>query len=205
MKTLERSGRTVDEAVAAALQELGLPSERVKIEVLDEGKAGFLGIGARPATVRVQVKETRRERAESFLRDVCAGMGVEAKITFRDEGEFLYVDMSGPEAGILIGHHGKTLNALQYLLGLSVSKVEGETQRVILDVEGYRRRREETLARLASRMAQRVKRSGQPVVLEPMKAHERRIIHLSLQNDPDVVTSSEGEDPFRRVIIQLRR
>lgn len=205
MNTVEKSGRTVDEAIGAALEELGVPSERVKIEVLDEGKGGFLGIGARPAVVRVTVQESRRERVEKFLNDVCQTMGVQVNLQVREDAEYLNVDVSGREAGMLIGHHGQTLEAMQYLLNLVAGKAGDEGKRVLLDVEGYRKRREETLTRLATRLAERVRRSGESVALEPMTAHERRLIHLALQESPYVATSSEGEEPFRHVVIQPKR
>lgn len=205
MRSVEKTGRTVDEALAAALQELAVPSDRVKVEVLDEGKGGFLGIGAKPAVVRVLVKESRKEKVEQFLGDVCDAMDVDVAMSVKEDGEYLHADITGTEAGILIGHHGQTLDAMQYLLNLVASKVEDGGQRVVLDVEGYRKRREETLTRLAARLAERVRRNGEPMVLEPMSAHERRVIHLALQDDPYVVTGSEGEDPFRRVVIQPKR
>jgi spoIIIJ-associated protein len=205
MKAVEKSGRTVDEAVVAALEELGVPSDRVKIDVLDEGKGGFLGIGARPAMVRVTVRELRKERVERFIADVCAAMNVDVSIEMTEDPEYLHVDVAGHEAGMIIGHHGQTLDAFQYLTNLVASKTGDEGQRVVLDVEGYRKRRVETLTRLATRLADRVKRSSEPMVLEPMTAHERRVIHLALQDNPSVVTTSEGEEPFRRVVIQPKR
>ncbi|MBP2019499.1 spoIIIJ-associated protein [Symbiobacterium terraclitae] len=204
MRSVERSGRTVDEAVLAALEELGVPSDRVTIEVLDEGKGGFLGIGARPAVVRVTVKENRAERVEAFLADVCEAMGIGVRIETREDGEYIYVDVTGQEAGILIGHHGQTLDALQYLCNLVAGRSGQQGSRIVLDVEGYRRRRTETLTTLATRLAERVVRSGEPAVLEPMSAQERRVIHLALQDYPGVTTTSEGQDPFRRVVIQKK-
>lgn len=201
MKVIEKSGRTVDEAVAVALEELGVPSTRVTVEVLDEGKGGFLGIGSRPAVVRVRLKQNRADRLQVFLQDVCAAMEMEAQIAVREDAEYLRAEVSGQEAGILIGHHGQTLDALQYLANLVAAKGGEEGPRVLLDVEEYRKRREETLTRLAARLADKVKRSGEPMVLEPMSAHERRVIHLALQDDPAVSTSSEGDEPFRRVVI----
>jgi spoIIIJ-associated protein len=205
MRLIEKTGRTVDEAVAAALQELGVPSTRVKVEVLDEGKGGFLGIGAKPALVRLTLRESRAEHLERFLGDVCSVMDVEAQLTVREDGDYLHADISGTEAGILIGYHGQTLDALQYLSNLVAAKAGEEGPRVLLDVEGYRKRREETLTRLATRLADQVKRNGEPMALEPMSAHERRVIHLALQENPFVSTSSEGDDPFRRVVIHLKR
>jgi len=205
MKSVEKSGRTVDEAISAALEVLGVPSDRVKVEVLEEGKSGFLGIGAKPAVVRVTLRETRRERVERFLEDVCGAMDVDVTLSVRSEPDYVYMDVNGREAGMLIGHHGQTLEAMQYLVNLVAGKSEEDGQRIVLDVEGYRKRREETLVRLASRLAERVRREGEPVVLEPMSAHERRVIHLALQDSPDVSTGSEGEEPFRRVVIQPKR
>ncbi|MGE5675759.1 MAG: RNA-binding cell elongation regulator Jag/EloR [Mycobacterium leprae] len=202
MKTVEKSGRTVDEALAAALVELRVPADRVAVEIVDEGKGGFLGIGARPAVVRVTPKQTRQERIERFLADLFQSMEVTAAVSVSGDADYLHVDVTGDEAGMLIGHHGQTLEALQYLLNLVGSKVEDGGPRVLLDVEGYRKRREETLMRLATRLADRVKRNGEPMVLEPMSAHERRVIHLALQDSPFVATTSEGEEPFRRVVIQ---
>lgn len=205
MKAIEKSGRTVDEAIAAALEDLGVPSTRVKVDVLDEGKGGFLGIGARPAVVRVTLKESRSERVERFLHDICDAVDMEARIAVKEDEEYLHAEVFGREAGMLIGHHGQTLDALQYLSNLVAAKAGDEGPRVLLDVEEYRKRREETLTRLATRLAERAVRSGEPVVLEPMSAHERRVIHLALQDNPSVATSSEGEDPFRRVVIQPKR
>lgn len=205
MKVVEKTGRTVDEAIAAALDEMGVPSDRVRIEVLDEGKGGFLGIGAKPAVVRVTLRASRKERVEQFLDEICTAMEVDVQLEVREDKEYLYADINGREAGILIGHHGQTLDAMQYLLNLIASKVGDDNQRVVLDVEGYRKRREETLVKLATRLAERVHRIGEPMVLEPMSAHERRVIHLALQENPYVTTGSEGEDPFRRVVIQPKR
>lgn len=205
MRTIEKTGRTVDEAIAAALEELGVPSNRVKIEVLDEGKGGFLGIGARPAAVRVTLRESRAERVENFLGDICEAMGIGVRIEVREDEEYVHVDVTGQEAGILIGHHGQTLDALQYLCNLAAARVEENGPRILLDVEGYRKRRSETLTNLAMRLAERVARTGEPSALEPMSAQERRVIHLALQNSADVYTTSEGEEPFRRVVIHPKR
>lgn len=205
MKSVEKSGRTVDEAVAAALVELGIPVGRVTVQVLEEGKGGFLGIGFRPFVVRVSAKESRSERVGRFLNEVCEAIGLQAQVAVKEDGDYVHVDVTGREAGILIGHHGQTLDALQYLTNLVAGKAGDEGPRVLLDVEEYRKRREETLIRLATRLADRVRRNGEPLELEPMSAHERRVIHLALQDSPSVETSSEGEEPFRRVVIQPKR
>lgn len=202
MKQIEMSARTVDEAVGAALEELGVPSDRVTVEVLDEGKSGFLGIGARPAMVRVTKRASRAERVETYLGDICEAMEIGVHIELQEDEEYIRVDVSGQEAGILIGHHGQTLDALQYLCNLTATRLEEHGPRVLLDVEGYRKRRSETLTNLATRLAERVVRTGESSALEPMSAQERRVIHLALQDNPSVYTTSEGEEPFRRVVIR---
>lgn len=206
MKSVEKSGRTVDEAVNLALAELGVGIDQVKVEVLEEAKGGFLGlIGSKLAVVQVSVKETKAEWAGRFLTDICRAMGVDSQINVRTDPDHVYADITGPEAGMLIGHHGQTLDALQFLLNLASNRDYDDGLRVLVDVEGYRKRREETLERLATRLADRVRRSGEQAVLEPMSAQERRVIHVALQDHPDVTTSSEGEEPNRRVVILPKR
>lgn len=228
MRAVEKSARTVDDAVAQALQELGVTANQVKVEVLEEPRAGLFGLLARNALVRVTVRvqtpvppvppaqpgparsvaaanaEGRAERVQQFLMDVCRAMEMRVQLEVRETAETLHVDVSGEEAGLLIGHHGQTLDALQFLSNLVAAK-EGTGPRVVLDVEGYRRRREETLTRLAERLADRVQRSGERVALEPMSAHERRVIHMALAEHGAVTTSSEGEEPNRRVVILPKR
>lgn len=207
MQVVQKSARTVEEAVDLALADLGLPRERVVIEVLEEGSKGLFGlIGSRNAVIRATPMQTRAEAAEAWLLEVCRTMGVtDARVSVRQTDDHLLADVSGQEAGMLIGHHGQTLDALQFLANLAVSKEHGDHSRVIVDVEGYRQRREETLQRLAERAAERVRRTGQPQVLEPMSASERRVVHLTLQDHPDVETTSEGDEPQRRVVVQPRR
>lgn len=201
MRSVEKAARTVEEATALALQELGVEAAQAEVEVLEEARSGLFGLlGSRNAVVRVTLRETREQRVERFLGAVLDAMGVEATIQTREDAEALFVNVDGTEAGLLIGHHGQTLDALQFLTNLAASRVESGA-RVVLDVEGYRRRREETLSRLASRLADRVRRSGERVALEPMSAHERRVIHMALAEHPHVATESEGEEPNRRVVI----
>lgn len=208
MQSLERSARTIDEAVASALNELGVAREDVEIEVLEEGNKGLFGlIGGKLARVRVTVRDKREEKAEEasrFLQGMLDRMGLECTVEREFEGENLKLNINGEELGLVIGRRGQTLDSLQYLVSLVVNK-EGDWLRVVLDAEGYRARREETLRELAARLAKRVKRTGRRAALDPMNAGERRIIHLALQNDEGVHTHSEGEDPYRRVIITPRR
>ncbi|NLJ86542.1 MAG: protein jag [Firmicutes bacterium] len=209
MKSIERSARSVEEAIAEALEELQVSREDVDIEVLEEGTKGFLGIiGSKQARVRVSIRDKREERAQgavAFLQETLQRMGLECSVNYAwDADDVLKIQIAGNELGLVIGRRGETLDALQYVVSLATNR-NGEWIRIILDAEGYRARREETLQNLATRLANRVKRSGRRAVLDPMNAMERRIIHMTLQDDPSVHTHSEGEAPFRRVIIAPRR
>ncbi|HHV72163.1 MAG TPA: protein jag [Clostridia bacterium] len=203
MDSIIKSGRTVKEAVDAALQELGKTEDEVLVEVLEEPTKGFLGlIGGKLARVKVTVKENKVEKAVKFLESVIKEMGLEdATVEVVSQGDPLKINLKGTRLGILIGRRGQTLDALQYLTNLVVNKNSENRIKIILDIEEYRRRREQTLERLALRLAEQVRRKGKSITLEPMNPHERRIIHTTLQNNPYVVTMSEGEEPYRKVII----
>jgi spoIIIJ-associated protein len=207
MKFTEKTGKTVEDALAACLKELGVERDKVKVEVLEEPvKKGLFGLlGTRLAKVRVSYDDNPGTLASDFLMSVCNSMGVEAEFEQSQRGDQWLINISGQELGILIGRRGDTLDALQYLTNLAVAKQLSEKVRIIVDVEGYRQRREETLVRLAKRLSDKVKRTGNKVVLEPMNPHERRIIHTALQDDNRITTFSEGEDPNRRVVISLKR
>ncbi|MHB8927323.1 MAG: RNA-binding cell elongation regulator Jag/EloR [Bacillota bacterium] len=207
MKQVEKRGKTVDEAVRAALKELGVGQDEVDIEVLEEAAKGLFGlIGTKEARVVVRLREDRRQVARRLIKDVLAAMSLEVTIGTEEREGATVFNLEGPDLGILIGRRGQTVDALQYLVNLAANRIgEGEKARIIIDVEGYRRRREETLQRLAERLAERVRRSGQSVVLEPMSAQERRVIHLALQDNQYVGTQSEGEEPQRHVVISLKR
>lgn len=206
MSTREAVGRTVEEAVALALAELGVGREDVEVEVLEEPGKKILGLIPRgQARVRVTVKQSAAEVARGFMADVLRAMGVDAGVEVEQRDGFLYVNLRGKNLGKVIGRRGDTLDALQYLLNAVISRKMGEHVRAVLDAEGYRKRREESLIRLAHRVSERVKRTGNRVVLEPMTPQERRIIHTALQNDRQVYTLSEGEEPYRKVVVALRR
>lgn len=207
MKVIEMTGRTVEEALKNALNELKVTEDKTEVEVLDAGNKGFFNlIGARPAKIRVKVKRDYMYEAKTFIRDVLDQMGVKAEIRVKEENNVVKVSLTGPDMGILIGYRGETLDSLQYLISLVVNKGhEMEYKRVILDTENYRTKREETLKRLARRIAEKVRRTGRSVKLEPMNPYERRIIHSALQNDFYVNTYSEGEEPFRRVVVDLKK
>lgn len=206
MRSVEAKGRTIDEAISNALTLLRVPRERVLIEVLEEPSRGIFGmLGAREGRIRATVRENKEEFVHDFLGRVFKAMDLDVRVHSRMENGSICFDIEGPNLGVLIGRRGQTLEALQYIVNLAAGKATGEGGRISLDVEGYRKRRNESLVRLAKRMAEKAKRTGQRVVMEPMSAGERRIIHLALQGDPDVSTRSEGNEPYRRVIINAVR
>lgn len=262
MRTIEATGKTIEDAVRSGLVRLGLMEDEVDIEVLVEPKSGFLGFGSKPAKVRltekvkdghtaddndeeidvpadepkdVQLEEDHTEevtaedtvqetvspaleteteaftaedaaaKAKLFLQDVLRNMGIEVMIEKMIKADKVILHLHGKNLGILIGKHGQTLDALQYLTNLTTNQGEETRHFIMLDVENYRQRREETLKQLAMRLAGRVKRSGDKVVLEPMNGYERKIIHVALQNEAHVRTESEGQDPYRHVVIYYEK
>jgi len=189
--------------VQEALRELGVEREQVEVEVLEEPNRGFLGwLGARMAEVKVTVKVTKSQFAREFLKQVTNALGIEMRVSEVGRSDrYVFLELEGEEAGLLIGRRGETLNALQYLVNVAASRVSQEPYRIVLDVDGYRKRRHEALERLARRVAERVRRTGRKMVLEPMPARERRVVHLALQNQSGVTTHSEGQEPYRRVVV----
>ena len=207
---IEKTGKTIEEAQQAALAELQVPSDMVEFEVLEAPSKGFLGlIGNKPAKILARVKErelTPAEKAEKFLADIFAAMKLEVRIEASDTVDGAVMNLIGDNLGILIGKHGQTLDSLQYLANLTANKgLNDDKVRIILDIENYRSRREETLRRLAMRLADKVRRTGERIVLEPMNRHERKIIHMALQDNYRVSTYSSGEEPYRKVVIELKR
>jgi len=207
MRVAEKTGKTVEDAIAAGVLELGVDLKRLKIEVLEEpAKKGLFGLfGTRLARVRISYEDDPGMLATNFIHKICQAMGIKATSQVSNDGDHWHIDITGPELGILIGRRGDTLDALQYLTNLAVARKLSERVRVIVDVEGYRLRREDTLVRLAKRLSEKVKKTGIRIVLEPMNPHERRIIHTSLQDEARISTFSEGDDPHRRVVISLKR
>lgn len=205
MKTVEITARTVDEAVKQAADEMGLELEDLHIEVLEESSKGFLGIlGGKQARIKATQKDMSISRAKAFLKDVASGIGLKASVRVEENKDAVRMILEGEDLGVIIGRRGETLDAIQYLTNLVANKKSLERRRILLDAEGYRERREQTLRSLAMRLADRVKRSGQRVSLEPMSPQERRIIHTALQEDIYVTTLSEGEEPYRKVVIMPR-
>lgn len=208
MKSIEIKGKNVDEAIENGLRELNATRDKVDVEILEEGNRGIFGIlGGKPARVKITVKDSYEDIARKFLEDVLDKMGIECSIDIKDEKDVLKVNLSGPRMGLLIGYRGETLDSIQYLLSLVVNKNNKESnyKRVILDTENYRKKREETLIRLANRIAYKVSRYSKSITLEPMNPYERRIIHAALQGHAKVVTHSEGDEPFRKVVVELRK
>ena len=207
MEFIEVSAKTYDEAVTDALVQLGATSDQVEIEVIDEGKAGFLGIGKKPVIIKVTKKATVESYLRKFLTDIFHAMKMEVEIIIKvdEENHTIDTELKGNEMGVLIGKRGQTLDSLQLLANNAVHKNFETYYKVKLDTENYRVRRKETLENLARNIAYKVKRTKRSVSLEPMNPFERRVIHSALQNDRYVTTHSEGEEPFRHVVVTLKR
>ncbi|MDF9407753.1 MAG: R3H domain protein [Pelotomaculum sp. PtaB.Bin013] len=206
MKVIEKTGKTVEEAVGQALQDLGVSIDDVEVEVIEEPSKGILGLfGAKPAKVKVVFKEGAKEKAVDLLKDIIKSMDLRVDLDVVERKEFITINMKGPELGILIGRRGETLDALQFLINLSVNKNQEVRRKIIIDVEGYRNRREETLQKLALKLANKARQRGRSVVLEPMSSQERRIIHTALQGRDDIYTFSEGDEPYRKIIISPKK
>ena len=206
MEYREFSAKTKEDAITEACQYFTVSSDKLMIEVVDEGSNGFLGIGAKPAIIKAAVKGTVEDKAKDFLKDVLEAMDLEVVITVKyDEAEKnMEIDLKGDDMGVLIGKRGQTLDSLQYLVSLVVNKESEEYIRVKVDTEDYRNRRKATLEGLAKNISYKVKRTKRAVSLEPMNPYERRIIHSALQNDKYVTTHSEGEEPYRHVVVTLK-
>ncbi len=206
MREVVKSAKTIEEAVEAALAEIKLARDEVEIEVLEEPNKGLFGIlGAREARVKVREIADPRKRALRILQGIMECMKLEVNFETEDLEGYTKINFYGPDLGILIGRRGETLDAMQYYINLAANKNSERRIRFVLDVEGYRKRREETLYKLAQRLADKAKRKGRDIVLEPMNPHERRIIHTALQNHRDVFTYSEGEEPYRKIIIAPKK
>ena len=206
MKELEVSGRTVEDALRSALLRLGVSREKVDYEVIDEGSKGLFGIfGARPAKIRVVVKQDPVDKLVKFLKEVTIAMGLLIDVEVSVKEQTISANIKGENLGVLIGRRGETLDALQYLSNLVINKNSEAKQRIILDIEGYRNRRKNTLQKLALRLADKVRKQGKSIVLEPMNAQERRVIHTTLQSRDDIYTFSEGEEPYRKIVIAPKK
>jgi len=202
---LERYGDTVEAAVKLAAAELGLSVDDVEVEVLEEAKKGFLGLGSKQAFVRVTPKQSPEGIALAFVEDITSKMGLELNIKSSEEEGIIYIDIDGKDSGTVIGKRGQTLDSLQYLTNLAVNKNTDKYVKVVINAENYREKRESTLEQLAIRLAGKVSKTKRAVRLEPMNPYERKVIHTTLQDDVRVNTRSEGDEPYRRVVIEVRK
>ena len=207
MEFIEISAKTVDDAITEALVKLGTTSDRIEYEVIEKGSAGFIGIGRRDAVIKARKKYSIEDDTREFLNKVFAAMDLQVEIIIDrpEDGNVVNVELKGDDMGVLIGKRGQTLDSLQYLTNLAVNKHAENFVKVKIDTEDYRKRRRETLENLARNIAYKVKRTKNPVSLEPMNPFERRVIHSTLQNDKFVTTHSEGEEPYRHVVVTLKR
>lgn len=208
MEYIEFTGKSVEEALTNAAVSLGIPSDQLEYSVIEEASSGFLGIfNTKPAKIKVAKKKSVEDVVNTFLGDIFRAMDMEVSIDIKvDEvSETVEINLIGDDMGLLIGKRGQTLDALQYIVRLVINKEIGGYLKVKVDTENYRERRKETLESLAKNIAYKVKRTKRSVTLEPMNPYERRIIHSSLQNDKFVATKSEGEEPYRHVVVYLKK
>lgn len=203
----EFTAKTADEALTNAMLELGTTADNLEYEIIEKETSGFLGMFGKPARIKVRLKLSIENTVKEFLNKVFTAMGIEAVIetVYDKENSNLDININGDDMGVLIGKRGQTLDSLQYLVSLVINKNSEDYIKVKLDTENYRARRKETLENLAKNIAYKVKRTRKPVTLEPMNPYERRIIHSALQNDRYVETYSEGEEPYRKVVINLKK
>lgn len=202
MKQVTATGQTVKEAVESALAQLNTSEERTEVSIIDEGKRGLFGIfGSRPAVVKVKLVVDPIDEAKKYLVNVCEQMDAPVSVETEQNGRNIKFSLSGEKIALLIGKRGQTLNSLQYLTQLVANRYSDEYLMIILDAENYRKRREETLTRLAERLARKATQKNKEVSLEPMPSFERKIIHSALANNNRIRTYSTGTEPFRRIVI----
>ena len=221
-KIITKTGKTVDEAIEAALSELGVSKEEASIEVISEPKSGLLGIGQKQAEVKVTANVEENEevvyygddenfegdavseaedQAVAFVAEVLSGIGIHGNMDSYIEDDDIFISVTGADCGSAIGRHGETLEAISYMTNLVANKNSENRVRVHIDIGGYRKHREQVLTGLANKAAFKAKKTGRSVAMEAMNPAERRIVHSFLQNVSGVSTHSEGEEPERRVIV----
>ena len=207
IKSIEVSGRTEDEAIELALEQLGLSRDDVSVEIIERAKSGFLGLKSTPAVIKVlyEVKEDRTERVERFLTGLFERMGIDAGLDLTEGDGSINVILTGSDPGTLIGRRGETLDAIQHLTNYVVNRGSSGRVRINLDAENYRQRRNETLESLAVRTAGKVMKYRRNMTLDPMNAYERHIIHTALQNYENISTYSVGSEPNRRIVVAYGR
>ena len=206
IQKIKATGKTIDEAVENGLKELGCKKDDVEVKILEVPYKGFLGVfGSKDAQVELELKDQTEEVTRQFLQSMFQAMNLEVKIDIEYQKDQLNIELSGPNMGVVIGKRGQTLDSIQYLTSLVANKNRDKYVKVFMDTENYRKKRETTLVRLAGKMAKNVKATRRTMVLEPMNPYERRIIHAALQSDPKIQTYSEGEEPYRKVAISLKK
>jgi spoIIIJ-associated protein len=218
MKFVETDGRNLEEAVQKACELLQTSREDLDVEILENCSSGFLGIGARKARIRAALKEAAPAaarktdpspaaenglggKAQAALKGLLEHLDMEARVELKEDEERIYLNIQGDGGGLLIGRKGQTLDALEYLVNKMVHKNQEGKKRIVVDTENYRTRREDSLVKLAQRLGEKARQLGRPVTISPMNAHDRRIVHLALQNDRSLRTRSEGTGLYRKVII----
>lgn len=204
IRYIETTGKTKEEAVEKAAAELKVNPSELEIELIEEGTKGFFGFGAKDFKIKASIIDNYEKRINDFLNDIFRVLDIDAEILIKKSGDTAKVKIMGDSAGQLIGRRGESLDALQLLLGLAVNKAHTEYVKVLLDIEDYREKREQSLIRYANKMARTAAKQRKNIKLEPMNPYERRIVHSALQNDTYVTTYSEGEDPYRKVVISVK-
>lgn len=206
-RILEIKSKNKEEALKKALEELNVNESDLEIEVLEQPIKGFLGfIGSKEGTYKFIVKETEIDIAKNFVENILKNSNVEAIVKVKQDNNLIKVNIEGNDAACLIGRRGETLDAIQFLTGLALNKINKESNfRVLVDIENYRSKREDSLVRYANKMAREVAKTKKTKKLDYMNPYERRIVHSALQNDKYVTTYSEGTDPYRRLVIEYKR
>lgn len=204
-KSIEKTGKTIDEAIALAMEEMDAKREELEVEILDEGNKRLFGLlGSKQAKVKVTRKPKESSKVKTFLQNVFKEMDLEVDVIMSETEDEINIDLQGKNMGVIIGRRGETLDALQYLTSIVANKGQTNYKKVLIDTENYRKKREETLVKLANRIAERVVTMKKSITMEPMNPYERRIIHSTLQNNKYIETYSVGEEPNRKVVIALK-
>lgn len=205
MEKITFENKNVELAIADAIRTLSVSSrEDLDIDIIDEGSKGLFGFGSKNAIISASKIFKPDEMAVTFLREISVSSGLSLNFETKFEDKTLYIEVLGEDAHLLIGKRGNTLDSLQYLVSLVINKSDEAYVNVIMDIENYRERRKETLEKLATNLSKKVLKTKRPVVLEPMTSYERRIIHMTLQDTDKIKTASQGNEPYRHVVISFK-
>lgn len=204
IRSVESTGTTIDTAIENALKQIGMDRDDVTVEIIEKPKTGFFGIGASCAVVRVSFSSEPSDRAKVFVEGLLEELKVDAKVEAEDlPDNNITINLKGENMNFIIGRRGDTLDAIQFLTSLAINKGEEKYHRVMIDTENYRKKREESLERLANKIAGKVVKYKKSMALEPMNPYERKIIHAALQNYRGITTYSTGSEPNRRIVVAL--